>query len=55
MNNRFRAFVESFVYCLCFSTVWIAVAPLSESIAATTSVNSVSVTPLVVCSNKIHV
>lgn len=46
MNNRFRVFVESLVYCLCFSIVWIAVAPLSESLAATTNVDSVSVAPL---------
>lgn len=46
MNNRFRVLVESFIYCLCFSTVWIAVAPLSESIAATASVDSVSAIPL---------
>lgn len=46
MNNRFRGFVESLVYCLCFLTVWIAVGPLSESVAATTNVASVSVVPL---------
>lgn len=41
MNNRFRALVESFIYCLCFSTVWIAVAPLAEGVAVTASVDSV--------------
>lgn len=46
MNNRFRALVESLVYCLCFSIVWIAVAPLSEGIAATTPVDPAPLAPL---------